>query len=110
MHQYHDLLERILAYGVKKHDRAGTETLAVFGHQMRFDLARGFPLTTTQLLPFKSIVHELLRFLADEHSGTILDKWTDEEISEFGPALRSAIARWRAPNREAIDQIAKVMP
>ena len=55
-------------------------------------------------------MHELLRFLADEHSGTILDKSTDKEISEFGPALRSAIARWRAPNREAIDQIAKVMP
>src|SRR5215831_13029554 len=110
MHQYHDLLERILAYGVKKHDRGGAETLAVFGHQMRFDLARGFPLITTQPLPFKSIVRELLRFLADEHSVPISNKWTDKETSELGPALRSAIARWRAPNREVIDLIAKVVP
>src|SRR5215831_20995382 len=110
MHQYHDLLERILAYGVKKHDRGGAETLAVFGHQMRFDLARGFPLITTQPLPFKSIVRELLRFLADEHSATISNKWADKETSELGPALRSVIARWRAPNREVIDQIAKVVP
>jgi thymidylate synthase len=64
MHQYHDLLERILADGVEKHDRTGIDTLAVFGHQMRFDLAHGFPLITTQPLPFKWIVHELLRFLA----------------------------------------------
>ena|SRR5215471_1914210 len=97
MHQYHDLLERILAYGVKKHDRAGTETLAVFGHQMRFDLARGFPLTTTNALPFKWIVHELLRFLADEHSTTISNKRADKETSELGPALQSVIARCERP-------------
>src|SRR5215831_638314 len=101
MHQYQDLLERILAYGVKKHDRTGIDTLAVFGHQMRFNLARGFPLVTTNALPFKWIVHELLRFLADEHSATISNKWADKETSELGPALRSAIARWllRLPRR-----------
>src|SRR5215831_3158708 len=110
MHQYQDLLERVLAYGVKKHDRTGIDTLAVFGHQMRFNLARGFPLITTNALPFKWIVHELLRFLADEHSATISNKWADKETSELGPALQSAIARWQAPNREVIDQIAKMVP
>jgi thymidylate synthase len=110
MHQYHDLLERILADGVEKHDRTGTDTLAVFGHQMRFNLARGFPLSTTNALPFKSIAHEWLRFLASEHSATISNKWADKEFNELGPTLRSAIARWRAPNREVIDQIAKMVP
>jgi thymidylate synthase len=114
MHQYHDLLERILAYGVKKHDRTGIDTLAVFGHQMRFNLARGFPLTTTQLLPFRWVVHELLRFLAgetndrNEHGATIENKWPAAD-GKFGPALQSAIARWRTPDREVIDQIAKVI-
>src|SRR5215831_4153088 len=110
MHQYQDLLERVLAYGVKKHDRTGIDTLAVFGHQMRFNLARGFPLITTNALSFKWIAHELLRFLADEHSVPIENRWADKETSELGPALQSAIARLQAPNREVIDQIAKVVP
>ena len=66
MHQYHDLLERILSDGAEKHDRTGTGTLSVFGHQMRFNLSAGFPMLTTKQLPLKAIVHELLWFLTGD--------------------------------------------
>src|SRR6185436_14781293 len=66
MNQYHDLLERILADGAQKHDRTGTGTLSIFGHQMRFNLQAGFPMLTTKRLPLKAIVHELLWFLAGD--------------------------------------------
>jgi thymidylate synthase len=116
MHQYHDLLERILADGVEKHDRTGTGTLSVFGHQMRFDLAAGFPMLTTKKLPLKSIVHELLWFLKGdtnikylhEHGVTIWDEWADAD-GELGPVYGKQWRSWPAPDGGSIDQIANVV-
>ena len=114
--QYHDLMERILADGVKKHDRTGTGTLSVFGHQMRFDLAQGFPLTTTKRLHIKSIVHELLWFLAgdtntaylNEHGVTIWNEWADES-GELGPVYGRQWRSWPTHDGRGIDQIAEVV-
>jgi thymidylate synthase len=116
MRQYLELIERILADGAKKADRTGTGTLSVFGHQMRFDLAQGFPLLTTKKLHLKSIVHELLWFLAGdtnvgylkEHGVTIWDEWADE-AGELGPVYGAQWRSWATPNGRAIDQIAEVV-
>jgi thymidylate synthase len=116
MRQYLDLMEHVLADGVEKHDRTGTGTLSVFGHQMRFDLNEGFPLVTTKKLHVKSIVHELLWFLRGdtnlkylhEHGVTIWDEWADE-AGELGPVYGQQWRSWPAPDGGTIDQMAEVI-
>jgi len=116
MRQYQDLLRRILEDGLTKGDRTGTGTRSVFGHQMRFDLADGFPMVTTKKLHLKSIVHELLWFLngdtniayLKENGVRIWDEWADEN-GDLGPVYGHQWRSWPTPDGGAIDQIAQVV-
>jgi thymidylate synthase len=116
MRQYLDLMQRVLEHGARKDDRTGTGTLSVFGHQMRFDLAQGFPLVTTKKLHLKSIVHELLWFLAgdtnvrylQEQGVSIWDEWADER-GDLGPVYGQQWRSWPAADGAAVDQIAEVI-
>ena len=116
MQQYLDLLARVLDSGMDRDDRTGTGTRAVFGHQMRFDLAAGFPLLTTKKLHIRSIIHELLWFVSgdtnirylQDNGVSIWDEWADDN-GELGPVYGKQWRRWQTPNGREIDQLAELI-
>lgn len=116
MQQYLELLRTVREQGVRKDDRTGTGTFSLFGYQMRFDLAQGFPMVTTKKLHLRSIIHELLWFLQGdtwlkylhEHKVTIWDEWADER-GWLGPVYGAQWRGWKHPDGQVTDQIAKVI-
>lgn len=116
MHQYHHLMKEVLEKGVQKSDRTGTGTISIFGHQMRFNLAEGFPMVTTKKLHLKSIILELLWFLKGstdnnwlkERGVSIWNEWAAPD-GDLGPIYGYQWRSWPAPNGEHIDQIAEVV-
>ena len=116
MQQYHELLQHVLDNGIIKTDRTGTGTLSVFGYQMRFDLAKGFPLVTTKKLHLKSIIHELLWFIKgdtnvkylQDNGVRIWNEWADED-GELGPVYGKQWRSWETRDGRSIDQVSQVV-
>ena len=116
MHQYLNLLDHVKWVGIRKEDRTGTGTLSTFGYQMRFNLSHGFPLLTTKKLHLKSIIHELLWFLAgdtnlkylNDHGVSIWDEWADAD-GNLGAIYGAMWRSWESPDGKIIDQIANLI-
>ena len=116
MKQYLDLMRQVREHGMQKGDRTGTGTLSVFGHQMRFDLSAGFPAVTTKRLHFKSIIHELLWFIAgdtnikylNDNGVSIWNEWADE-YGELGPVYGSQWRSWPTPDGRQVDQLSALL-
>ena len=116
MQQYLDMMRLVRDTGARKEDRTGTGTLSVFGHQVRFDLSKGFPLVTTKKLHLRSIIHELLWFLSGDsnirylkdNGVSIWDEWADDD-GELGPVYGVQWRSWPTPDGRKVDQIAQIM-